>query len=127
MSLSVVLARPHGPPHKMGPYDRLRFTGTTLFDGAGGSPIARHQRHSWEAEKGAPGAQFSRLEVIGMVKLHFERKAAEVNYGPFASVTMVNGVAYADGNVFAFQDAQQLDWYCTQDRQHWDTMTVIPA
>src|SRR3954469_18115561 len=119
MSLGLVLARPHGPPINSGPYGRLWFTGDALFADEHPEPVARHQRHSWVPADGVHDkSQFSRLEILGVVKVHFQRREAEANYGPFASVTMVNGVAYADGNVFAFQDAQRLDWYCTQDRQH---------
>ena len=59
------------------------------------------------------------------LRVHLQREAAEVNYGPYSAFSMVNGVAYAEATVFGFEDTQMGDWYSVQDRMHWGVMVLI--
>jgi hypothetical protein len=128
MSLSVIFGRPQGGPGLCGPYQRLDIKGAAMFADQHAEPIARHERHSWAILcKRHEGPHFTRIDIHGLAQLHFQRKEAETNYGPYGSVSLVNGVLYVDSDVFGFQDASRNDWYCTQDRQHWDTLTITPG
>jgi hypothetical protein len=128
MSLTLVFGRPVGGPGLCGPYQRLYFRGAAIFADEHPEPVARHERHRWLLLcQRHEGPHFTRIDIHGVATLHFQRKAAEVNYGPYSSLSLVNGVLYVDSNVFGFEDAERHDWYCTQDRAHWDEVIVRPA
>lgn len=128
MTLTVVFGRPRGAPYRSAVYNLLTFRGPALFADDHPEPIARHERHHWTPTGvEAKDVFYTRLDIAGPLCLSFKRKAAEVNYGPYSSFSMVNGVGYVEGVVFAFDDAQHNDWYCTEDRQHWATLTLRPA
>jgi len=46
--------------------------------------------------------------------------------GPYNAFHLLDGVAYAEGRVFAFFDKQQQDWYSHSLGNHWSTMIVTP-
>ena len=47
--------------------------------------------------------------------------------GPYNAFHLLDGVAYADGRVFAFFDKERQDWYSSLLGNHWQTMIVVPA
>jgi hypothetical protein len=91
---------------------------------AGGPVIAKHEDHAWMVE----GERYMRLDCGCRVKIHFERVDGSVSktYGPYESFSFVDGIAYADREVFAFADRTIVDWYCKQDEHHWPLMIIEP-
>ena len=45
-------------------------------------------------------------------------------YGPYKTLYFLDGVSYADGQVFAFADHSSVDWYCQDDGRHWPLMLI---
>lgn len=128
MSLVVVFGRPTGAPYKSATYNRLTFRGPALFADDHPEPIARHERHHWTpAEAKNKEVYYTRLDIAGPLCLQFRRGQAGTNYGPYSAYSMVDGVGYVEGNVFAFEDVERVDWYCIQDRMHWDTLSISPV
>jgi hypothetical protein len=128
MPLTVIFGRPTGAPYKSAVHARLTFRGPALFAGEHPEPIARHERHHWTPrEAGDKDIFYTRLDIAGPLCLQFRRGEAETSYGPYSAFSSLDGVAYVEGNVFAFEDVQNADWYCVQDRMHWDTLSLCPA
>lgn len=114
-----------GLEKRVGPYQRLRFEGERLRENPGGPEIARHVEHEWIAD----GERYPRLECDCRVKIHFERIDGSRSrmHGPFDSVSFIDGVAYADHEIFAFADRAIVDWYCHVDSLHWPLMVIEPC
>ena len=128
MPLTVIFCRPSGAPYRSATFDRLVFRGPALFADDHPEPVARHERHHWTpCGEEAKDIFYTRLDVAGPLCLKFNRGEAETNYGPYSAFSSVDGVGYVEGNVFAFEDSQHRDWYCTEDRQHWDSLSLVPA
>jgi hypothetical protein len=108
-----------------GPYPVLRFEGEVMRAEVGGPVIARHVEHAWEVD----GLDYPRLQCDGDATLHFERidGSRSKQYGPFQTVSFIDGVAYADHRIFAFADRSIVDWYCHEDGEHWPLMVVTAA
>jgi hypothetical protein len=124
-SLGLTFSRGFGPPKCKGPYSRVRLEGEVMRAEAGGPIIARHIDHAWQVD----GEPFTRLECDGRARMHFERidGSRSQEYGPYGKVSFVDGVAYADHEIFAFADRSIVDWYCHNDGQHWPLMVIAPA
>jgi hypothetical protein len=124
-SLGLIFSNSHGPEKRKGPYPLVRLEGETMRAEPGGPVIARHVRHEWVVD----GENFTRLECDCNAQVHFERVDGERSkmYGPYESVSFIDGVAYADHNIFAFADRSIVDWYCHEDDQHWPLMILSPA
>ena len=124
-SLGLLFSNSHGPEKRKGPYPLVRFEGETMRAGPGGPIIARHVKHEWLVD----GTEFTRLECDCIALLHFERVDGERSrtYGPYESVSFIDGVAYANREIFAFADRTIVDWYCHEDDQHWPLMILSPA
>jgi hypothetical protein len=123
--LVVEFANPRGASRQLGPYDRLRFEGETLVAEPGGV-IAKHVDHEWQL---TAGGAYTRLDCNAPVKVYFSsRKSLQSHMmGPFQIFSSIDGVAYADREVFAFVDRQNADWYSHKLGTHWKTLIVEPA
>ena len=88
---------------------------------AGGPVIAKHEKHVWILDD---GESYVRVESDSRVTLHLERIDGSRSkvYGPFESLSFIDGIAYADHEVFAFADRSIVDWYCHADDTHWPLM-----
>jgi hypothetical protein len=112
MPLTVVFGRPSGAPDRSAIYNHLKFHGPALFADQHPMPIARHERHHWTPTGDeAKDVFYTRLDIAGPLCLKFQRGEAETNYGPYSAFSMVDGVGYVEGDVFAFEDSQHQDWY----------------
>lgn len=90
-----------------GVFSELRFDRNLLRPSAGGTPIAVHREHAWEAE----GQTYGRMDCAGRVLIFFAHLDGTLGpiYGPFESLAAVDGVIYADRERFAeFDEAANL-------------------
>jgi hypothetical protein len=90
-----------------GVFSELRFDGNLLRPSAGGTPIAVHRDHAWQAE----GQTYGRMDCVGRVLMYFGNGDGTLGplYGPFESLAAVDGVIYADRERFAeFDEAARL-------------------
>ena len=91
-----------------GVFSELRFDRNLLRPSAGGTPIAVHRDHTWEAE----GRTFGRLDCDGRVVVFFCQidGTLGVMYGPYRSLSAVDGILYADAERFAVYDEATHLW-----------------
>jgi len=124
-ALELSFLRDTAPPKRKGPYRSVRLEGEIIRAEAGGPVIAKHERHEWIVD----GEPYSRLQCNVRTVLHFERMDGSRSkvYGPYESVSFIDGVAYVDHHIFAFVDRSIVDWYCHEDDKHWPLMIVSPA
>lgn len=123
-SLEIVFSSSSGPPKTKGPYRALRFEGEVLRETPEGPLIAKHESNVWQVE----GEPYGRLECTSRLLAHFEHGAERSPvYGPYATLSFVDGVAYADHEIFAFIDRSAGDWYSHPDERHWQLMIVEGA
>ena len=124
-SLELFFERTSGGRSRKGPYGALRFEGEVLRETAGGPVIAKHENHEWVVD----GARYTRMECQCRVDVHFERVDGQVSrtYGPYENLSFIDGVAFAEREIFAFADRSIVDWYCHADGRHWPLMMVRPA
>ena len=105
--LRPVFGAQEGASLSPGVFSELRFDRNLLRPSAGGTPIAVHRNHSWEAE----GRKFARLDCGGRVIVFFCQLDGTlgVMYGPYESLAAVDGILYADAKRFAmFNEATNL-------------------
>ena len=105
--LRPVFGAQKGASLSPGVFSELRFDRNLLRPSAGGSPIAVHRDHVWEAD----GRQFSRLDCGGRVVLYFGELDGTLGrrYGPFDHLAAVDGILYTDLQRFAaFDEAASL-------------------
>lgn len=121
MAIKVTFGRPRGEPVLFGPFERMVFEGGRLRTDADRT-IAVHVDHNWKVGD----ERYSRLDIAGPVCVALSRGASRKTYGPFTAFSCVDGVAYAEGHVFAFVDAELGDWYCVEDSHHWKSLEVQP-
>ena len=124
-TLEIELSGAAGVSLTKGPYAALRFEGEVLREVAGGPVIARHAHHAWHAD----GATYVRLDCRARVQVHFEQAdgSRSTMYGPYESVSFLNGIAYANHEIFAFVDRTVPDWYSHEEERHWAIMIVQAA
>jgi hypothetical protein len=124
-ALQLIFSNALGQEKRKGPYRLVRFEGETMRAEPGEPVVARHVKHEWLVD----GEEFARLECDCSAQLHFERVNGErsTTYGPFESVSFIDGVAYANREIFAFADRSSVDWYCHEDDQHWPLMVLTPV
>jgi hypothetical protein len=110
---------------RKGPYACVRLEGEIIRAEVGGPVIARHEGHEWQVE----GEKCGRMTIDCRVVVHFERidGTQSEKYGPYESVSFIDGVAYVDHQIFAFVDRSIIDWYCHEDERHWPLMIISPA
>lgn len=123
--IELAFVRETDPPRRKGPYRSVRFEGEVIRAEAGGPIVAKHEGHEWQVD----AERYSRLECNCRVTVHFERVdgTRSKTYGPYASMSFIDGVAYVDHRIFAFVDRSIVDWYCHEDDKHWPLMIVSPA
>jgi hypothetical protein len=127
MSSAIVyptFSGPKGAAKKKGPHARIRLEGEVMREVPGGPVIAKHADHAWIVD----GERYTRLDCDCRVKVHFERVdgTKSKKFGPFSNFSFVDGIAYADREVFAFADRAMVDWYCHADDHHWPLMIIDP-
>ena len=118
----VEFASARGAAHSVGPYERLLFEGEVLVAEPDGI-VARHANHQWHL---SAGGVYTRLECNAPVAVYFSstKHIQSRLLGPFKDFSSINGVAYADRQIFAFCDREQGDWYSHVLATHWKTMVV---
>ena len=91
-----------------GVFSELRFDRNLLRPSAGGTPIAVHRGHSWEAE----GHRYARMDCTGRVLIYFASPDGTLGplYGPFERLSAVDGTLYADDERFAVFDEKANLW-----------------
>jgi len=124
-SLELTFLRHTGPARRLGPYRFLRFEGEVIRAEPGGPVIARHEHHEWDVN----GERYPRLQCDCRACIRLERLdgSQSTTFGPYGCVTFIDGVAYADHQIFAFVDRSIGDWYCHEDERHWSIMVIAPA
>ena len=50
-----------------------------------------------------------------------------VRYGPYRIFSSLNGLKFADHQLFCNYDEETADWYGYASGQHWDSILVVPA
>ena len=123
--MELTFLRDTAPPRRKGPYGTVRFEGEVIRAEAGGPAISKHEHHEWLVD----GVPYTRLQINCRVTASFERLdgTRSRRFGPYESVSFIDGVAYADHQIFAFVDRSIGDWYCHEDEHHWTVMVISPA
>jgi hypothetical protein len=123
--LTITFSRPHGREVVKGPFERVRLEGEVMRPHAGDEAIALHEHHAWRVD----GERFTRADCSCPCTLHFARAdaATSKSFGPFESISFVDGIAYADRAVFAFADRSVGDWYCHEDERHYPLLVIEPV
>jgi hypothetical protein len=125
-AIIVTFSRGVGPNVQKGPFSQLRLEGEVMRFAVGGPIIAKHENQKWKVD----GFDYRRADCDNCaVALHFERidGTQSKTYGPFNCFSLVDGVAFADHEVFAFADRAIVDWYCHPDGRHWPLFIIEPA
>ena len=124
-SLELTFLRHTGPARRLGPYRLLRLEGEVIRTESRGPAIARHEHDAWDVS----GERFPRLQCDCRACIRFEDLDGTRSdwFGPYDCVTFVDGVAYANHEIFAFVDRSLGDWYCHEDEHHWPIMVISPA
>jgi len=124
-TLTITFSRPEGDENVKGPFQRVRLEGEVMRAELGGQRIAAHENHSWRVD----GEAYTRAECSCPCSVQLVRAdgTASKRYGPFESVSFVDGIAYGDRKVFAFADRSISDWYCHDDGKHYPVLVIEPA
>ena len=88
-------------------------------------PAPRRSGHEWDVN----GERYPRLQCDCRAFIRLERLdgSQSKTFGPYERVTFIDGVAYANHQIFAFVDRSIGDWYCHEDERHWTIMIITPA
>ena|SRR5687768_13247719 len=123
-AVTIIFSGPEGTENPKGPFAAIHLEGETMKDSSE-NLVARHENHSWQVE----GQNYTRADCSCACAVHFFRADGikSKSYGPFESVSFVDGVAYADRNVFAFADRSIGDWYCHEDGRHYPIFVIQPS
>ena len=123
--LSITFSHSDGSQTTKGPFARLRLEGEVMRSESGGREIARHERHHWQVA----GQSYTRAECScrSFMKFLLPDGTGSKRFGPFDSVSFVDGIAYTDRKVFAFADRSIVDWYCHENGHHYPVMLIEPA
>ena len=109
------------------PLPQIRLEGEVIRAEGGGPVIARHVDHAWLVD----GVRYLRLDIDSdaTITAHFERVDGTLSntYGPYETFTFVDGVSYANGEIFAFADRSIVDWYCHADGAHWPLLIIAAS
>jgi hypothetical protein len=125
MAVRLAFLRPRADPVAFGPYTTVSFVRDELI--ADGETLAKYVEHRWQVAGGEE--RFSSVEFYARVDVRFEGREGERSkgFGPYSTFTLMDGVAYASGHVFAFFDRERDDWYSSALGNHWMKMAVIVA
>ena len=124
-ALCVIFKRPEGKEKMTGPFERVLVEGEVMKSSHGGNKIAEHAGHAWQVD----GEAYTRADCSCPCMLHLRRAEGthSKSYGPYESISFVDGIAYADRAVFAFADRSIGDWYCHEDGRHYPVLIIEPA
>lgn len=124
-SILLRFSSPGGKTVSKGPFERIRLEGEVLRSTPGGPVVARHVNHAWLVDD----EPYFRLDCDCRVKVQFERTDGSRSkiYGPHQNFSFVDGIAYADHEVFAFADRAIVDWYCHAEGTHWPLLVIESA
>jgi hypothetical protein len=97
--LRAIFARRDGGTYILGPFPELRFEKNVLRASPVGPALAEHRDHSWRVA----GARYLRLDCEAKLVLRFEHLNGSPSalFGPFEQLCAVDGVLYADREIFA--------------------------
>lgn len=125
MTVLLAFVRPHAEPVPSGPYEKVSFSQGDLI--ADGEPVATYVDSRWQL-RGA-SERFSSVEFRCRVDVHFELGEGERSkaFGPYSTLRLLDGIAYASGHVFACFDKEKRDWYSLPLGRHWPAMSVVAA
>lgn len=124
-ALVMTFANQSGKTASRGPYPAIYLAGESMRAEPTDAPFAIHDAHEWAVN----GERFLRAECAGPLTVQLRRLDGSTSkvYGPFQTLSFVDGVAYADRAVFAFVDRSIGDWYCHDDGRHWAALIITPA
>lgn len=124
MAVRLTFVRPHADPSSSGPHGAVSFVGDDLL--ADGQPVAKYIDHRWQVQ--GSDDRFSSVEFRARVEVHFQKGEERSKvFGPYNTFSLMDGVAYASGHVFAFFDREQGNWYSSILGTHWRKMTIAPS
>jgi hypothetical protein len=106
--LRPIFGAQEGASLSPGVFSELRFDRNLLRPSAGGTPIAVHRDHEWQAA----GRKFTRLDCRGRVVVYFGQVDGTLGtmYGPYENLSAVDGILYADLERFAVFDEAASLW-----------------
>lgn len=109
----------------LGPVSALHFQRDELRDSAQGRILARHVEHDWIVE----GARYLRLDCDGPVRIAMlgDEGGESASYSARQHFSSIDGIAFADREVFAHLETQSSRWYVFSDDRDWPAMLVVPA
>ena len=122
LAITLGFSGPDGRVVKKGPYRTFCLQGETMRADVGGTIIAVHENHQWQVD----GRKFSRVDCDCGVRIECLRVDGKRSkrFGPFDSFSCMDGIAYANHEVFAFADRSIGDWYCHADGLHWAILVI---
>lgn len=112
-----------GSLKRKGPFTRLLLEVGVVREGVDGQVIAQHRDHEWHVD----GERFTRLDVENHVQVQFLDGTASKTYGPFTGFSSVDGVAFREGEVFAYVDPRRNVWVRQDDGKSWPVLLIEPA
>ena len=125
MTVRLAFLRPLAEPVLSEAYDEVKLLLDDLL--ADGRQVATYVENRWQM----PGTEerFSTVQFRNPVNVQFARGdgPGSRSLGPYHEFNLLDGVAYADGHVFAFFDKERQDWYSRPLGGHWSTMIVSGA
>jgi len=123
--ISITFSHSDGSQTVKGPFARLRLEGELMRAEASGEEVGHHERHHWQVD----GKSYTRADCSGRANVTFllPDGTRSKRFGPFGSVSFVDGIVYADRREFAFADRSIVDWYCHDNAHHSPVMLIEPA
>ena len=123
-SLTVVFSNPAGATYRLGPLSQIYIKDRELRETQEGAVLARDIHFLWQTQRGT----FSRFDCDIRCLVQLERTGGEVIlYGPYRGFSSLNGIKFADHQLFCNYDEQTNDWYGYESGEHWDAIRVTAA
>jgi hypothetical protein len=116
--------RPLAEPLRRGPFREVAFQGEKMF--VDGDLEASETENRWRRSN---GELYSGMDFLTRVDVHFVDAHGTRSrvLGPHLKFSVMDGVAYAGGHVFAFSDRQNQDWYSLELGRHFAKMVLVVA
>jgi len=102
----------------LGPAPRFRIVGKALHDGNESGPLASHENRFWHIGDKC----FLRCECRGAASVQFNDAERSVTYGPFRSVTVIDGAVYGNDELLATFVDDDLLWMDRRSQTIWPIM-----
>jgi hypothetical protein len=125
-TLLLTFKKPDGTSITLGPLRQFRFDAEELREAEGAQLLARHEGRAWNVA----GAHFLRLDYEGPLTVTFEdssRGRTSRAHGPFTHFSSVDGVTYANHEVFCHLNDKTRLWHFREDHTEWPTLIVRKA